>query len=73
MRPVTMVNHIVSPIANICSYSNQKVWLSLFGKKDFIPSSKMTDWLMNTLFFMKGTDSLLIENLMFFYADLRII
>jgi lysosomal acid lipase/cholesteryl ester hydrolase len=48
MGPVAQVSHIKSPIkllANIGSESKQLIWYKVFGKKDFMPSSALTEWM----------------------------
>ncbi|CAF0748629.1 unnamed protein product [Brachionus calyciflorus] len=71
MGPVTTVKYIKSPIhyiANMGKFTNQEIWYSLFGNKDFLPSSKTLDWMADKLCNFKMTDRLLCMNTFFLFC-----
>ena len=48
LGPVAHVSHIKSPIkllADMGSESKQLIWYKVFGKKDFLPSTAVIDWM----------------------------
>ena len=48
LGPVSHVNHIKSPIkllADVGAESKQLIWYKVFGKKDFLPSTTVIDWM----------------------------
>lgn len=68
MGPVSNVAHIKSPIrylADLGAPTTQKLWYTLFGKRDFMPSSSIIEWLADHVCNHKSGDKLICENALF--------
>jgi lysosomal acid lipase/cholesteryl ester hydrolase len=68
LGPVATLGHLISPIkylADIGEPTNQEIWYDLFGRKDFLPSSTILEWLADKACNNKVTNKLICENLLF--------
>lgn len=68
MGPVSTVGHIKSPIrylADLGVTTTQKLWYALFGRRDFLPSSRMIEWLADHVCHHTSPDKLICENILF--------
>lgn len=68
MGPVSNVAHIKSPIrylADLGAATTQKLWYTLFGKREFLPSSSTIEWLADHVCNHKSGDKLICENVLF--------
>ena len=61
LGPVATLGHMVSPIkylADIGISTNQEIWYKVFGRKSFLPSSKIISWLAD-----RGCNQVVLDNL----------
>lgn len=68
LGPVAIVPHIKSPIrflADIGINNRQQIWYTLFGRRDFLPSSDTVKWLADKLCNHQIYDKLICENVLF--------
>lgn len=68
LGPVATVGHLKSPIkyvADLGKQNHQQLWYHLFGKRDFLPSGKLVQWIADKGCNEVITDRLLCENIIF--------
>lgn len=71
MGPVAHVSHIKSPIRLLADYgasSTQLIWYKIFGKRDFLPSKLILNWLSDEACNNPTIDKLVCENIIFIAA-----
>ncbi|CAF0886086.1 unnamed protein product [Brachionus calyciflorus] len=67
LGPVATVKYIKSPVrylADLGAPTNQEMWYNIFGRKDFLPSSKMIEWFADKLCNFEATDKLICSNIL---------
>ena len=71
LGPVATVNHMKSPIrylADIGASSKQQMWYKLFGKRNFLPSDTVIEWVADKFCNMVVTDKFICENVIFAFC-----
>ena len=59
---------MISPlkyVADMGKVTNQNMWFTLFGRRSFLPSTMLTEWLASILCNMQATQSLVCQNIIF--------
>ena len=71
LGPVATLQHVVSPIkyiADIGKTTNQEIWYTILGKKSFLPSNRIINWLADHACNQATIDNYICSNLIFAFC-----